>query len=340
MPKAAYITIGSLLTAPLRITERLAYGATIARTEITKDPVFILGHWRTGTTFLHNLLCQDPQFGFLSTFLTVAPEFSLVSERWLKPALGLLLPDHRPQDNIALNPDLPQEEELAMPPMCPYTMYAGYHFPAQFRSYFTRFVLFEGIPEGERQAWRNAYHWLLRKATYCAQGRQLVLKSPTNTGRIPELLALYPNARFIHIYRNPYVLYGSTLRLYAKMLQVSALQRYTQEEIEENVFVFFERMMRKYLKDRTQIPDERLVELRFETFEQDPLNGLREAYKVLGLDGFDAAMPRLNAYLDSVRGYRKNRYRLDQITVDRIRERWGFALEAWNYDVPDDLDII
>ena len=38
-------------------------GDDIAKTEMP-DPVFILGHWRSGTTLLHGLMAQDDQFAY------------------------------------------------------------------------------------------------------------------------------------------------------------------------------------------------------------------------------------------------------------------------------------
>ena len=47
---------------------RLLFGRRIARQPLHPEPVFILGHPRTGTTHLHNLLALDPAFAFCSTF--------------------------------------------------------------------------------------------------------------------------------------------------------------------------------------------------------------------------------------------------------------------------------
>ena len=41
--------------------ERRRFGPRIEATEV-QAPLFILGHYRSGTTHLHNLLALDPQF--------------------------------------------------------------------------------------------------------------------------------------------------------------------------------------------------------------------------------------------------------------------------------------
>ena len=40
----------------------------------------------------------------------------------------------------------------------------------------------------------------------------------------------------------------------------------------------------------------------------------------------------MKAYLDTVEGYRKNRFRMDAATAERVSAEWGFALDEWSYD--------
>ncbi len=333
-PKALYVTASSLSTVPWRAAEHVFYGKAIRETPIAQPPLFILGHWRTGTTFLHNVLSRDPQLGYVPTYQTIAPGFSLVGEHIWKPLLRMLLPGHRPQDHVELGTDLPQEEEVALPSLCPHSFYAGYFFPARMDEFFTRYALLEGISAQEREEWRAAYLYVLKKATLCAQGRRLVLKNPVNTGRIAELVQLFPGAKYIHIHRNPYVVYNSTLRLYSKMLEISAFQKYTEEELGERVFRYFSGMMRRYFEQRDLVPQGDLVEIRFEDFEADPLGQLERAYAQLRLPGFEAARPEFEAYLGTLKNYSKNQYALPAALADRIEREWGFAIERWGYTRP------
>lgn len=47
---------------------RVLYSQAVARQPLHPEPVFILGHPRTGTTHLHNLLSRDPAFAYATTF--------------------------------------------------------------------------------------------------------------------------------------------------------------------------------------------------------------------------------------------------------------------------------
>ena len=71
--------------------DRAVYGGAVARTPIRHAPLFIVGHWRTGTTLLHELLILDPRHAFPTTYQCMEPNHFLLTER-LVPAL-VLVPD-------------------------------------------------------------------------------------------------------------------------------------------------------------------------------------------------------------------------------------------------------
>jgi hypothetical protein len=61
----AFITLISPLTSLIRRHEDAKYGPKLAGVRV-KQPLFILGHWRSGTTHLHNLLATDEPFAYPS----------------------------------------------------------------------------------------------------------------------------------------------------------------------------------------------------------------------------------------------------------------------------------
>ena len=335
LPRCLFVCASTSLTGPLRLAERLRYGRAIRRTEIHPSPIFIIGHWRSGTTFLHHLLCQDRRFGYLTTFQAMAPGFFLIGRGRIKGFLERETRKRYPTrliDNVPLFLDAPEEDEFALANMSPFSFLHGFSFPRRARYFFERYVLFEGIPQPELERWSATYLALLRKATLASGGRRLVLKNCANTARIRVLLRLFPEAKFIHIYRNPYRVFLSTLHLHRTVLPRSQLQRIGPEEVRENVLSFYERLMKRYLADRHLIPAGNLVEVRFEDMERAPLEELRRIYGELGLPGFAVAEPAFRAYLRAVSGYRKNTYRLDPAAIAAVNRRWGFALERWGYE--------
>jgi hypothetical protein len=334
LPRVLFVTLITLLTSPVRLYERLRYGRAVRRTQIQPEPIFIVGHWRTGTTYLHLLLCQDPQLGFVSTFQTLAPGFFLVGQGIAKKVVGHWLEKGHPTrliDNVPLRIDAPQEEEFAVANVTPHSFLHVFSFPRQAADLFARTTLFQGISPEAMAEWSACYLEILRKATLHAGGKRLILKNCADTGRIRMLLELFPDAKFIHICRNPYDLFLSTRRLWEVVLWRSQLQDIDPAEIDHLILQFHTQLMQQYLADRELIPDGNLVEVRFEDLEADPLGETYRLYEALGLPGFVDAEPAFQAYLASVADYRKNDYHLTADVIDRVNRHWSFAFEAWGY---------
>ena len=73
-----YIALrASMYFMPLRFIEQIRYNQKIKRTKIIHDPLFIIGHWRTGTTYLNTLLSKDKRRGYVTNLETYSPHFFL-----------------------------------------------------------------------------------------------------------------------------------------------------------------------------------------------------------------------------------------------------------------------
>lgn len=334
LPRVLFVTATTLLTSPVRVYERVRYGRAVRRTQIQPEPIFIIGHWRTGTTYLHLLLCQDPQLGFVSTFQTLAPGFCLVGRGTIKKIVAYWLEKGHPTrfiDNVPLRIDAPQEEEFAMANVTPHAFLHIFSFPRQAADLFARTTLFQGIAPEALSEWSACYLEILRKSTLYANGKRLILKNCAHTGRIRALLELFPDAKFIHMYRNPYDLFLSTRRLWEVVLSKSQLQEIDPLEVDRLILQFYARLMQQYLADRALIPAGNLVEVRFEELEANTLAETRRIYEALGLPGFADAELAFRAYLASVTDYRKNDYHLTADVIDQINRHWSFAFDAWGY---------
>src|SRR5579883_1544271 len=79
LPRIASITFQSLKVSALSVVERARYEASVQKVQVM-PPLFILGHWRSGTTHLHHLLAQDAMFGFPTTYQTAFPRIFLTAE--------------------------------------------------------------------------------------------------------------------------------------------------------------------------------------------------------------------------------------------------------------------
>lgn len=338
-PKALATSVVSLVTSHGRIQDRF-YDKRIMAQEIKEPPIFIIGHWRSGTTHLHNLMSQDPQFGFISMFQAMAPASYISETSILLPIVNHIMPRKRPMDNMALSPYLPQEEEFAIANLSPYSMYVGFYFPKRIQELFTKYALFSGIQKHEFEAWKNTYRWIVKKATFYSQGKRLVLKNPVNTARISNVLECFPGARFIHIYRNPYIVFMSAKKNLEALFDSLAFQEYSDMEIEDNVLFFYKEMMRSFFSQAGTLRQNALVDLRFEDLEKQPLKEMERLYDQLDLSGWKKARPQMEAYLETQRSYQKNQFTMTETDIAKVEKHWMFTIKRWDYPRPQAADVM
>ena len=332
--RSLYVSIVALLGAPFRAYENARFGARIAATPVREAPIFILGHWRSGTTHVMRLIARDPAFAVVTFIHTMIPGLYLSSPLF-RAILASSLPKVRPMDNVSVSPDAAEEEEYALGNLSPYSFYHALSFPKKMREIFDKYVLFEGVERKVIEQWKAIYLHFLKKVTFSSNGKRLLLKNPANTGRIPTLLELFPDAKFVHVYRNPYVVYSSTMHWLDKELAPTALQDVDEEAVRENALRNYEKLMLRYEEDKALIPEGNLVEVRFEDFETDPLGEVVHIYQALGLTLTPEAQTQMQQYLLTVKGYKKNTYRLDRRTRRELARRWGFMIRRWGYEPPN-----
>jgi hypothetical protein len=332
---AAVVSGVSMGHTLLRWAQESWYGSRLDRTPV-RPPLFILGHWRTGTTLLHELLILDERFAFPTTYECLEPNHFLLTEGLVKRFLGFLLPSRRPMDNMPFGWDRPQEDEFALCLMGQPSPYLHLAFPNRPPQPHDEAALdLDGLPPRLREGWKRAFLRFLRRVSYKQGPRRLVLKSPTHTCRLPALLELFPEAQFVHIVRDPFVVYPSTVHLWQTLYRKHGLQTPTFAGLEERVFRTFTHMYERLEATRSLVPRGNFHELRYEDLIADPLGRMRGVYEALGLGGFEAFLPRLEAHLRANAGYRTNRYReLSPEVRTEVRRRWGAVIERYGYDAP------
>jgi hypothetical protein len=330
-PKVLFITIVAFLNVPLHIWEYIRYNKNI-RQAIVQPPVFILGHPRSGTTFLQYVLSKDPNFAFCSTAEGLMPNIFLTAGGFAKKILDMFMPDTRPQDNVKAGADLPVEEEFAMGSMSNTSWVHGLYFPKNIYKCFDQYVTFGDGDAAVKAHWKKHFDMLLKKFSVRYPDKSLLLKSPANTGRLKELYELYPNARFIHIYRNPFKVYPSNERLYEKILPIIGFQKVDGEFMKAHILYAYEKMYTKYLSDRLLIPASQLVEISYEDFISDPVQKTKHIYQHLSLGSFEEALPFFRKELERNADYTPNTYSgLEAATKEKIVQRWKFAFDAFGY---------
>jgi hypothetical protein len=330
VPKVMGITIISFILYPFVLLERFKDRKRIKQTKIIHDPIFILGHWRTGTTHLHKMLALDEQFDFLSLTETAFPHLILGQSKLLHSVMRPFTPKRRPTDNVEMFPEMPHEHEFAHMALCSHSPILGITFPKRFDHYM-RFTTFERASSKEVKAFKDQFVFLVKTLTIKSKGKQLVLKNPLDTCRLDIILELFPNSKFIHIFRNPYDLFYSTLKLHKHNAEIYALQKPTYD-LYKLVLENFVEMYEKFYRESHLIPKENYVEVKFEELAEKPIEELKRIYNTLSLENFEKAEPRIQKYLESVAGYQPAKYDMTPEVKKMIKTEWNHIVKKWGYE--------
>lgn len=328
----ATVTLASLLNSFAGVFEGLMFGHRIRRAKLKEPPLFVLGHWRSGTTLLHELLMLDPHNTCPNTYQCMAPHHFLWTESFLPAMIRWMLPSKRPMDSMSAGWDRPQEDEFALVNLGQPSPYFVWAFPNH-GPVADEYLDLRSLSASDREAWKRTWHEFVQRLALLGD-RRIVLKSPTHTARIRTILEVFPDAKFIHIVRDPLVLFPSTVRLWKTLSEVQGFQipREDAEWIEGHVLDTFVRMYECFEQDRELVPPDRLIDVRYEDLVADPVGQMRDVYRQLDLGDFAEVEPAIAEYAAKSRDYKTNKYTLPPEVADRVRRRWAPYFQRYGYN--------
>ncbi len=326
-----YAIVLSTITTPLRLTQKIRFHRKIKNTKIAEDPIFIIGHYRTGTTYLMTLMAHDKSKGYVSNIEGYAPLFYLAFPKFTRWLIESSLPKVRPMDNVVMGADEPTEDEYTIGTFTPYGYYTGFIFPRNFDLY-SKFLTFDGMPK-HRKKWKKAHYYMTRFLTLGHGGKQLFLKNPTTSYRIPDILELYPNAKFIHTYRNPYKVYSSTIKFFDEVFAIYTLQTWDKEKMKQDILDNYKLLYERLEHDLPLIPKDRIAHCKYEDFIKNPAESLKEIYKKLNISGWKEYKKDIVAYAElQKREHKSNIHNTDDDVIRRVNEHWDKMREDYKYE--------
>lgn len=320
----------------------LLFGS-LRRTEV-REPVFAVGHARSGTTYLHRLMAKDDQFSVVLLYEMLFP--SLLEKRLLRLVFRL---DERVFGG-RLRRRIDEAEQRA------FAETNDMHRTGFFAAEEDDFLLTSSLASGgwivlfpymrkldfyhvdrwderKRKRMMAFYRECVRRQVALNGGRTHLSKNPTFCGRIESLIETFPDAKFVVLMRNP----NETVPSLLKMLQTSwTLQHRDERLIAESLRILAEQSFHTYehpLDVLTAHPETPWCVVDYRDLVAQPSETMRYVYDELGLD-MPAALP---AEIAASRGQgheTTHRYSLDEFGLDpqAIQVRLAGLFDHYGWD--------
>ena len=295
-------------------------------------PVFIIGHWRSGTSFLHNLLCRAYPAAYTTTYHAAFPNNLFAFKGLVKFFMWVFMPRMRPTDAMKMHPDLPQEEELALGQERFFSFYYWFYFPRQAKNLADEFMYLDDPQSMRSKKFQQHYMEYIRRCQLNTRGEVFISKNPANTARIAVLIDRFPDARFIYLKRDPYETLQSSMIFFKSLLKGISLQDYEEREVDRFILGNYKRMIGAYLEKKNLIPSDQLIELSYEELTKHPAQVIPAVTERLDL-GVKANLSEVQDYMAASRDFPSRKYRFSNNFIKEVNNTLEDLIERQGYRV-------
>src|SRR6267378_4555234 len=294
----------------------------VARQEI-REPLFIVGLPRSGTTLLHTLLAADPEHRAPLTWevMTPSPPTRDNEKRRIQRAtqscncLNWLAPTFRHVH--AVGAELPQECVGLMTPTFMSDQFDTMYYVPSYRAWFFGQDL---LPAYEYHR-RFIQHLQFRQAA-----RRWILKAPTHMSALPTLLSVYPDALFVQTHRAPLEAMASVSSL------ITILRRVFSDAVDpltvcREAIDYWSNTLDRFLRERDRLTERRICDVDYAEVRRDPLAVVQRIYTHFGWSLSAKVEQRMRRALASQLQERNglHRYDLSQFGVQEAESAARFA---------------
>jgi len=285
-----------------------------------REPLFIVGLPRSGTTLLHILLAADPAHRAPLTWEVMSPSppssedrkqriqqasRNLAVLRWLAPTF---------ESVHATGAELPQEcVSLTSPTFMSDQFDTMYNVPS-YRTWFFS----QDLRPAYKFHRRSLQHLQFRQSA-----ERWVLKAPAHMFAAPALLSIYPDARFVQIHRDPIEAVASVSSLVTILRQVFS-DAVDPVQIGRDALTYWSQALKTFMRARDQLLPQRVCDLRYDDVRRDPIAAAGHVYEHFGWPFSPEVEKQMNAVLAQQNSQTNGVHRYDAAYF-RLEGMDGFA---------------
>lgn len=325
-----YLVWTSALSSIFTIYDKIFYEKKMEKTILTEDPVFIIGHWRSGTTMLYQLLRYSRALSAPTITEVGSPKSIISSGRFLTRFFKNSVRRKRTIDNVEINLEEPQEDEFAMFRLTSFSPIKNIIFPDN--SWEKLKKREEYLPEDKvlKKKWGEELIKFYKRVSY-KSGKRLLIKNPFHSMRILYLKTLFPRAKFIHIHRDPMQVIPSTKRMWQIDGKNNTLRNGFVEPTITQITMIYKNLLSNITSELKHVSSENFIEISFEETEKNPEKTVRKICNFCNIDIDKNFHDKINDFVKTKRNYKKNSYNLTpkeekliSNELSEIRERYGY----------------
>jgi len=329
--------IKGTLLYPFSLIDHFLYHERIKNHQLSEDPIFILGYYRSGTTFLQRVLALNSDWANINQLHTAIPECSISFSRFFMTIFQFfskLLKSKNEFHKTEWDWNLVGEEDVGLTCLASEaTCYWSFMFPSKAEEYFDRFSYFKDENQKDINFWKDEYTHIVKRFSFMFKGQQMLLKSPPNVAKIKELIELYPKAKFIFIYRNPYQVLKSVRRLWAINGKMNFQNNPSPEVIDQLTIKDFSSSIDRYYKYKSLVSPSNIFEIKYEDFMSDPKSILENLWSTFNLKNSNIISSMVE-YIKKHDGEGVTQHKFDHKDFELAEKDLHKYIDLWGYQRP------
>lgn len=261
-----------------------------------KNPVFIIGHPRSGTTFLHHILTQTneaaafPCWHILFPALTARALAGPLIRRLINTGQSEVMPEWT---GHAMALDKVEEEEMLFLHNSDTQFVAAGLLGFDDREY-PELHFQDHQPHKRRFRSMRFLHGLFQRQIHSTGKNQIIAQTHFSTHRLKTMLEFYPDAKFVYIVRNPHHVVPSFLSLLHNSIEFrwglskipkAVLDRYNRRRYQAIIDLY------KYFHDlqaQGELPASRVMVLPYELLRNDLNAAFKQIIEFTGIQASDS----------------------------------------------------
>jgi hypothetical protein len=305
------------------------YKEHVRSRELKEEPVFITGHWRSGTTYLHYLMALDrDNFAYPTSYQCLFPTIFLTVDEhsWRYKLLNRVMGTRtRHIDNMEFTLTSPQEEEWMYLPEGGFSyIFESLRFPQTSVSNPDEIIRLSNDELTKEITLR-----IFRKLTF-AHNKRILSKSPGHFSRIHLLKEIFPGSKFIFLVRNPYDVVISMVHMKSILSKRLSFQKYCPNDIASaaKFLSFYYDTVKNSL---VTLQSHDFIFVKYESLINHPVKYVQEIYDTFNFQYTNKYEKSLLAYLETVKDYKRNQFEIASDVKDTIYRECPQVFHEFGY---------